>query len=342
MVNTFSFPEAVDLITRQFTSALDSLDNSVVERVYTVENMPMNNGNSVRKQEFDSEEYAKRKNEGDSAEKARFTMGYYKDLEIKSLALHVEITKEMRVMNKYQSIAQTINDVSRYCANRIDLDGANRFTFGNATSYTNMDGETVSITGGDGLAIFSASHTLTASSTTYSNIVTGNPEFDAAGEALRLALSVGQANAYNNFGQNMGIDFDTILTSDDWEVVENVSILLRSTSWINNDPSSNTSGQNSGVINFYAGHLNHIIWPRLGMDANGSRNSTYAKRWFVYDSSKLQAYLIYLERPHMVMPPFGGAEGNFDYSTYDWEFGQTSMHSLGIISARGIAGSFPS
>jgi hypothetical protein len=341
MVNTFTFPEAVDLITRQIQTALDSLDNSVVERVYSVENMPYNNGNSVRKQEFDGEEYARRKNEGDSAEKARFTMGYYKDLSISTLSMHVVITKEMRLMNKYQSIAQRINEVARYCPNRIDLDGANRFTFGSATSYVNMDGETVNITGGDGLAIFSASHTLTASATTWSNIVTGNPEFDAAGEALRLAMSVGQANAYNHFGQNMAIDYDTLLTSDDWEVVENASILLRSTSWINNDPASNTSGQNSGVINFWASRFNHIVWPRLGMDASGNRNSTYAKRWFVYDSSKFQASLIYLERPHFVNE-MGKNGGDFDYGTYDWEFGQTSMQAMGIISGRGIVGAFPS
>lgn len=339
MVNTFTFPEAVDLINRQMMASLDSLDNSTVERVYKVETLMGNNGNSVRKTEFDSEEYARRKNEGDSAEQARFAMGYYKDLKIETLSMHVKITKEMRLMNKYQAIAQTINNISRYCPNRIDLDGANRFTFGNATTYTNMDGEVVSITGGDSLAIFSGVHTLTASAKTYNNIVTGNPEFDAAGEALRLSLGVMQANAYNHFGQNMTIDADTILTSDDWEVVENVSILLRSTAWINNDPSSNTSGQNNGVINFYANRLNHIVWPRLGMDASGNRNTTYAKRWFVYDTSKMSAFLIYLQRPGFVNETSGN--GDFDYSTYDWEFGQTSMQALGIVSGRGICGSFP-
>ena len=207
-----------------------------------------------------------------------------------------------------------------------------------------MNGAVVDVTGGDGLSIINSAHTLKQSTTTWSNVVTGNPEFDAAGSALKTALSVGQLNAYNHFGQNIPMEYDTIVTSDDYTVVQNVSTLMRSTSWINPAVASNTSGQNAGVINFWQGQFKHVIWPRLSMDANGNRNSTRAKAWFIIDSNKFDGHLAYQERPTLIgadstVDSTSGA--GFDIDTYDWTFGSRSMYNFAIVSGRAILGSFP-
>lgn len=343
-VNTITFGDAVDLVERQMKVVSNGAFETPVEQIYQVSNKPEHTGDSIRFSEFDGEQYAARKNEGADAELATFTMGYEKTLYIKTISEHVRITKEMRKFNKHNEISQRIYDVTNYCPNRIDLDGANRFAYAASTTYANMDGETVDITGGDGLAIVSASHTLTQSSTTYSNIITGNPEFDAGGSALKLAISVGRLNSYDHFGLSTPTKFDTIITTDDEEVVENVSILLRSTSWVNPATASNTSGQNNGVINFYAGRMKHIIWPRLAMTASGGIHATKSKAWFLIDSMKFDGHLAYVERPNMVendTTARGAAGAGYDMQSYDWEFGQTAMYGYVITSGRHLLASFP-
>ena len=110
-VNTFTFDEAVDLVNRQFSVLSEKLFESPVETVFKVEEKPYMSGNTIRYSEFDGEEYADNKAEGDAASIADFTVGYYKDLTIKTVAKHVKITHEMRKQNRYSDIARRINDI---------------------------------------------------------------------------------------------------------------------------------------------------------------------------------------------------------------------------------------
>ena len=78
-------------------------------------------------------------------------------------------------------MSKALRSLGEATRQRMELDLTHRFTFGTATSYTDLDGETVSTTVGDGLALFSASHTVPDSSTTYRNIVANNPVFSRGG-----------------------------------------------------------------------------------------------------------------------------------------------------------------
>ena len=103
--------------------------------------------------------------------------GYEKDATVTTVAKEISITKLMRIAGKNKEMMDQITTLTDVCPNTIDLDLAHRLTFHTATTYTNRDGQTIDIKVGDGLALASASHTLTGSATTYNNIITGNPQF---------------------------------------------------------------------------------------------------------------------------------------------------------------------
>jgi len=60
---------------------------------------------------------------------------------------------------------------------REDLNLSMFISFGTATSYTDMDGQTVDVSTGDSLAPFYSAHTLTGSTTTFRTILANNPAF---------------------------------------------------------------------------------------------------------------------------------------------------------------------
>ena len=83
----------------------------------------------------------------------------------------------MRVAGKEREMLDKITNLSEVCPNTMDLDLAHRLTFAWATSYVDKDGNTITIDLGDDLSMINASHTLTGSTTTFSNQITGNPQF---------------------------------------------------------------------------------------------------------------------------------------------------------------------
>ena len=141
-------------------------------------------------------QYAKERDEGDSSLQAQIQYGYEKDMSVYTTSLEVSITKRMRTAGKNQDILDSVTSLSEVCPNRIDLDLAHRLTFAWNTSYTALDGTTKTIDTGDDLALISGSHTLTGSATTYSNQISGNPQFSKG--SLETAEKSFVEGSYNN------------------------------------------------------------------------------------------------------------------------------------------------
>lgn len=94
--------------------------------------------------------YARRKDEGDVYYQENPTQNYSKTITKYRVGLEATITWEMRTYDKYREINRVLTGLGEATAQRMELDLTHRFTFGTATSYTDMDGLTVSTVVGDG------------------------------------------------------------------------------------------------------------------------------------------------------------------------------------------------
>lgn len=333
LLNTITFPEFVDLVRRNFSSVQQKVEPKA-KQLFISESVPNGRGNTVRKQEVDTETYARRKREGEASKKASTGVGYYKDIEKKRIAMEIDITQEMRDENRYREVGSMITSLSHFCPQRIDLDLTHRLTFSDSTSYTNMDGETVDVTTGDGLSLINSAHTLRHSSSTYSNHVSGDPTFSRS--ALESAELLATTNILSNFGEKRVMNFNTIITGDDPTTVNNVREFLESTGSV-------ADNKNEGVINVYEGKYRHVKLPNLATTATGANDSTKRQWWFLAATGQglrgWQAYYLEWEAPNLKDAPMDETGANHDYSRDIWTFGARAGYGIDALSGRGIIGS---
>lgn len=326
VLNSVSFEDAVDLINRKFEKALEPIEGSMRESGFViVESVPANSGGTRRhKEALQSEQYASRKTEGGQVVKTRVQQGYYKDTTSKTFSKSVDITYEMRKLGKYSEIRNAMDFIANVCPMRIDLDLSMHISYGTATSYTNQDGDTVDISVGDGLAPFSASHTLTGSATTYRNKLANSPQFSEG--ALELMEDLARTEIYNNLGEQMACEFDILFTTDKPQLVNAVRRLLQSTAQV--------SAANAGVSNVYRAKYNHVILRRIDMSASGAKDSTKANYWGLASSKYATFHLDVYGEPEMRTPAVGN--NGEDPETLDWTFTVVDMHDSAIVTGRGL------
>lgn len=330
LLNTISFSGMTDLVRKEWVKVQEMV-KPVAKQLYVTQPIAKGNGNTKRFDEVDTQTYAKIKKEAEAVSKASVGIGYNVTMTKKRIGMEIDITKEMRDENRYPEVGSLITNLTHFCPQRIELDATHRLTFGTAVSYTDMDGETVSTVGGDGLAIFSAVHTLRYSSLTWNNIVTGNPVFSRGG--LEAAELIATTDILSNFGERRVITFNTIITGDDPTTVNAVKQFLGSTSDVDQN--------NSGVMNIYQNKYKHLILPQLATTATGAVDSTKRKYWFLASlgmgMNGLQAYYGEWEAPNMI--PTGGNMEN--PHTDVWSYGTRAGYGFVFVSGRGIIGSFP-
>ena len=267
ILSTFSYEDSIDLINREFDAGkLNPLDNSMKSSwVVKVNTVPMNSGGTRRHKEVPvGELYANDKTEWGLTTKTRVQQGYYKDTTARTFSKSIDITYEMRTLNKVNEIYNAANFIGWVNVRREDLNLALFLSFGTATSYTNMDGRTVDISTWASQSIWNTAHTLTWSSTTYRNRVANNPAFSEG--ALELMEDLFVTNIYTNLGEQVGSTPDTIVTTDNPTLVNTVKRTLQSTAQI--------SAPNAGVTNVYQGKYKHVILNKMDMNANWVKDAT--------------------------------------------------------------------
>lgn len=333
LLNTVTFSEMTDLIRKEWVSYQNMVKPQALQ-LFITDPIGKGKGNTKRYDEVDTETYAKLKRQGEAVQKASIGVGYNVTMTKKRIGLEIDVTQEMRDENRYPEVGALITNLTHFCPQRIELDATHRLTFGTATSYVDMDGETVDLTGGDALAIFSAVHTLKFSSTTYSNIVSGNPVFSQG--ALEAAELLTTTDILNNFGDKRVLTFNTIITGSDPNTKNAVKQFLNSTSDVDQN--------NPGVINIYQNAYKHLVLAQLATTALGANDSTKRRYWFLgalqQGVNGLQAYYGQWEAPHMVATPASG--NNMEDPHKDiWSWGTRAGYGFTIVSGRGIIGSFP-
>lgn len=330
LANEISLSDLTDLVRRNWTVMKDMLPRRA-KSLYNSQFVGAGQGSSKRIEEFDGQTFASYKPEGANSQKAFVGAGYSVDMNANTFSKEIEITLELRNDNRYGEIGQLITDLSTFCENRQDLDLTHRLTFCTSSSYTNMDGETVTVTVGDGNPLAYATHTLAFSSTTYSNRVTGDPAFSQG--SYEAALLLGTTQTYNNFGEQRLMDWNTIVTGTDPSTARTVQQMLQSMADID--------AVQAGIVNVYRNNKRHIELPYLASTASGAYDSTKRRWWFLIavGMNGWQAYVGDWISPTLKTPAPGN--NGEDVHNYNWTYSAYCRYGIAVVSGKGLVASCP-
>lgn len=332
LLNTITLSEFTDLVQKTFNVQMQ-LITPVAKQLFIMDDLSANTGDTRRYDEVDVETYASLKREGQNAAKANVGTGYFKIGTIRRFAKEIDITWEMRRFNKYPEVTGQLTSLTHFIPQRQELNLTHIFTFGQSTSYVDMDGVTVDLTVGDGLAVFSAAHLLKYSATTWTNIVPNNPMIGPGG--LEAAESLTVSSILSNFNERRVMTFNKLITSDDPNSVNTVKQMLKST--------SDTTQPNPGVINVNLQKYTHVILPLLATTATGARDATKRRYWFLGSCGMgingWQAFYGEAEAANLKTP--GKGNNGEDFHNDNWSYGVRGAWLIQVVSGRGIIGSFP-
>ncbi len=321
MITTGEFKDLVENTNIAFWKGYDKVD-AIAESLYNVSKT--DSLMSVHS-EMEMSEYAHKKDEGGKHHKAELGQGYTVIFRQEEEGEMISVTKKMRVGDKYDEISRLVTSIGKAQHRRIELNLTHQFTFGAAGSYTNMDGDLVLCKSGDGLPYFHTAHTLTKSNKTYSNLLTNNGLTGTA-EQNRTALSNAErlfVNMKNNFGQRLSIRPDTIITSDDPDIVNAVQEMLYST--------VKTDGSN-GTINVNAKKYEHLILPDLDTDSNGVKVPAKAGDWFLVSKADSRAIMEVAQAVQLTPPNINANSEDFDTESWSWKV--NAMYSYGWLDSK--------
>lgn len=334
MLNTATFPELYDLVSKNFVT-LANMVKPKARSLFITEMVGAGEGDSKRFDEYDVMTFGKRKREGQTTAAASVGIGYNVTVTAKRFGMKIDVTWEDRRFNRHKKVGGDMVSLAHFIPQRQELDLTHRFTFASSTAYTDMDGESQTISMGDTVALVSASHTVKHSSTGYSNRISGDPLFSAG--ALEAGEAMMTTEILSNFGEKRVMQFNTIVTGPTPSVVNALGRLMKS--------SADVSQSNSGVTNVYTGKYSHVVLDYLATTAAGAPDSTKKNWWFLVANDRAgsvgngwQAYLAIWEPAHLVSPEEGGTKNG---DTDVWSFHTRGTYGIGVLSGRGVIGSLP-
>ena len=217
----------------------------------------------------------------------------------------ISITKQARIFDLYDVIENQARTIIDDGYDKIDQSLADVLTNGfSSSNYTDVYGESVSATGYDGLALFSASHTNNINSNTFSNLIVSagvtNPTLSR--EAIAAGLVQGLKYEDPN-GIMRPIRYDTLLVAPSKEDAALRAVM-----------SGQMPGSAENDTNMYLkGKLKVEVWERLETRTGGTDTSAY---WFLADSNKVKETLhaIFAQKPQLDPPDVVYKNKNWDYS----------------------------
>lgn len=292
--------------------------------LFVEESIPENSGDVRDFQEIDLNLYARLKTQGNQAARARVVLGYNKQVTVRRFASDIGITYEMRRFNKYPEVVRQLTNLAQQPGNKLELDLQHRIGFGLSTSYVDMDGVTVDLTVGDGLALFSTAHLLTGTPTTYRNRLAGNPILSKG--ALEGIERLVAEETLNNFGEKITVPFDILWTTDDPNTVNTALEYLKSV--------AAPDFANSGVTNVYKAKYKHVKLSSVPTTAAGLVDSSKRRYWGIASSLISDAHVGIWEAPHLKAP--ADLNAGEEFSTDNWQYGVRMGYGIGIVSGRFI------
>ena len=331
-LNTITLSEFVDLTKKQFSHVNEMIEPAAA-KLYMKEDLTSWSSNQKRYDEIDVETFGHIKREGENATKVRSGVGYNKTMDAKRIAAEIDITYEMRRYGQEHKIKKELYSLNHFVPQRTELDLTHRITFGTATSYTDMDGDTINGTMGDAsVALFSATHNLKFSSSTWSNLVTGSPAFSQT--ALETAEDLFTTDILSNFAERRVIKPNVIFSTDTASVMNDIKQVLNST--------ADVDAAHAGVKNVNYQKYEYLVLPYLATTATGARDAT-KKRWWgiasVGTNGGFQAYYGIFENANLKSPVAVGNSGMFigeDIHNDNQTFGSRGSYGICILTGKGI------
>ncbi len=325
-ISLASFSNLADTTNRmvaEWPNLIDELAD--VKSLYKNMDVPRGTGNQRIIWELEGELFARFKGEGEDTAKTRVIQGYSKTGYIRRFAAEIDITWEAREMGKNQEIITRLTNLASFAPQRMALDLTHQaFTFNSATTYTDMDGESVDISMGDTLAGASSVHTLTGSPTTYTTVITGNPLFSQG--AFEAAAEIANVNILDNFGNLRTLDWNTVIIHKDPATIRAARQLQHST--------ADVTQNNPGVLNTYQDMFDLVILPRLATLASGAYDSSKKKQWHYMAKGQWQGYFCLFEAPTLKIPM--SMNNGEDIHDDDWIFGVRTAYMILIVSSKGL------
>lgn len=326
-LNTITYSDFTKNAEIKWLDTFEQLDRPAYNSgIFKVMDVPLNTGEVKEFSEIDREQYASVKGQGSQASRARVQQGYTKTMRVRRYAKDIGITVEDRKFSKYQEVNTKLTSLADMVPNRMELNLSHRIGFAASTSMTDKDGVVVDLTLGDSLALASPSHTVRGASTTYRNILAGNPVFSRG--SLEAMERLAAEESINQFGEKVSVSYDIIWSTDDPTTVNAIKEFLASTASVE-------AGQNNGVTNVYRGKYRHVILPRVATDKDGLVDTTKRKYWGLVSSQWFSAYVGVWEQPFLKAGSVEGGNG-VDFSTEDWMYGTAGSWGECVVSARGF------
>lgn len=216
----------------------------------------------------------------------------------------VSVTKDMRLFDLYDQIESLVRSVTDASFNDIDQAMADVLLYGfSSSNYTDVYGQSVSATGPDGLALFSASHTNNLNSNTFRNLIRYNGVNNPLLSREAIVKARTDARVYKDpSGKSRPINLDTLYVAPSKED-EAMRII----------ESAQISGSAENDVNPLKGKIKVVTWEKLETRSDGTDTSAY---WFMCDSKKKDETLraLFRERPSLDAPEQVYKNKNWDYS----------------------------
>lgn len=331
-LSEMSLPELFDLRERLFMQRLKNSDlqkdAAALGMIYRNDPFMAGQGTLKTYTEKDTQTYGNRQAEGTTGQLVKFGIGRTLNFTFVDYGNATTLTAKARIANKYPDFLQTI-DIPMMLNERRVLDGTHLLTFATVSSHVDMDGVTVDDTVIDGLSLINASHTTALSGDTFSNVITGNPEFGKAG--LLVAETVLRNNTVDGYNALRSVNANLIITSTDPTVMYNVAQITGS--------STEVGQSNANVINALKKYK-HIALSKLDTDAKGGRDTTKSKRWFLADTNLLEAVYCEFQAIGNGAPQEDALKGYA--GVHDVTFPSFGAWVYKWITPAGIVGSTPS
>ena len=216
----------------------------------------------------------------------------------------VSVTKDMRMFDLYEQIESIVRSAVDDAFHKIDQSLADVLTNGfSSSNYTDVYDESVTATGTDGLALFSASHTNNINGNTFRNIIRYNSANNPVLSREAVVKARIDARTYQDPTEhNRPINLDTLLVAP-----EKYDEALRFVE------SAQISGSNDNDTNPLKGKVKVVQWEKLQTRTGGTDTSAY---WFMCDSRKVGESLKakFAQRPELAPPEQVYKSKNWDYS----------------------------
>lgn len=322
IINRGNFADFNDNLEIMWSKVYDQFEK-VAGQLYNESSTDVDTGSISS---LDSVSVAKKKREGADFAFLNLTQNYKKSWTTYEVGGEMKITWNMRRYAKYDEINRALNGMAESVVRRMEMDKTHRFTFANSTSYTDLDGDTISTTVGDTLALLSTAHTMPGTATTFRNRVANNPVLSKGG--LEAAEKLFATQMIDTNGQLVFYTPDALITTNDPTVVNTARQYLGS--------SSDPEAAHSGVINPYSGKYRHIVLPFLSTTAAGAYDSTKAQYWFLASLTRKDAYCKVGQAPMLIPPTENDGK---EFETMDWKYASFGSFALVITDARWIVGS---